>query len=194
VELTCTDSAGNHFCRRGEFVIADYGVEGSLIYAAGALIREEIRRAGTAVIHLDLAPDHEVDALTRKLSRPRGSRSLASHLQSRTGLKGVKTGLLWEFVPREQWEDAGRPRRGDKKSAHPPARPASNCRSDQQRRRRFLCRFGSGFDGKSRSRPLLRRGNARLGSANRWVSIDRLLCHRPRRRFGCAQMGGKTAP
>jgi uncharacterized flavoprotein (TIGR03862 family) len=105
VALRVADSEGNTFQRRGEFVIADYGVEGSLIYAAGALIREEIGRAGTAVVHLDLVPDFTLAALTRKLSRPRGSRSLSSHLQSRTGLKGVKTGLLWEFLPRPQWED-----------------------------------------------------------------------------------------
>ena len=41
--------------------------------------------------------------MLEEVSRPRGSRSLASHLKSRLGLQGVKAGLLHELLLRENW-------------------------------------------------------------------------------------------
>ncbi len=99
VILHFTDGQGVTFHRQGEFVITETGVEGSLIYAVSAQLREEIKRRGTAVIHLDLTPNQSQPRLQTRLSRPRGSRSLSSHLQSKVGLKGVKTGLLREIMP-----------------------------------------------------------------------------------------------
>jgi predicted flavoprotein YhiN len=60
---------------------------------------------GGAVLHLDLAPGWGLPRLIDELSRPRGSRSLSSHLQSRTGIKGVKAGLLREVLPAEEFAD-----------------------------------------------------------------------------------------
>ena len=90
------------FHQRGEFLITRYGVEGSLIYAASSHIRDALETGGPALIHLDLAPDYSPSQLLHKLSRPRGSRSLSSHLQKSLGIRGVKGGLLREFMP---WED-----------------------------------------------------------------------------------------
>jgi uncharacterized flavoprotein (TIGR03862 family) len=98
VVLTFTGLRGNIFHQQGEFVATETGFEGSLIYAGSALFREEIAVVGQAVIHLDLAPDFTLEQLVEKLSRPRGSRSLSSHLQRQTGIKGVKAGLLWEVA------------------------------------------------------------------------------------------------
>ena len=100
-----TDSAGGSFRRQGEFIVTESGVEGSLIYALSARLRDEIAATGSALIHLDLAPGHELPHLVEELSRPRGSRSLASHLQSRIGIKGVKAGLLREAVPEQDFAD-----------------------------------------------------------------------------------------
>lgn len=91
----------NGICKQGEFIITRDGVEGSLIYALSAHIRDEIEASGAATIHLDLAPDWSLEKITNRLSHPRGSRSISSHIEKSIGLKGVKTGLLWEFVPRE---------------------------------------------------------------------------------------------
>ncbi|MCA9924626.1 MAG: TIGR03862 family flavoprotein, partial [Anaerolineales bacterium] len=52
VILHFADSQGNLFQRQGECVVTETGIEGSLIYAASALIRDEIEVRGTAVIHL----------------------------------------------------------------------------------------------------------------------------------------------
>lgn len=90
-------------CKQGEFIVTKEGVEGSLIYALSAPIRDEIEKNGQAVIHLDLAPDWTREKLINRLALPRGSRSMGSHLEKTVAIKGVKAGLLWEFVPREDF-------------------------------------------------------------------------------------------
>ena len=96
------------FQGQGEFIVTKEGVEGGLIYSASAFIRDEIYANGTATVLLDLKPDRTLDWLTEKLSRPRGSRSLASYLEKTLGIKGVKAGLLREFVSKEDFTDAKR--------------------------------------------------------------------------------------
>ncbi len=96
------------FERQGEFVLSDYGIEGSLVYAASAAIRDAIARQGRASLTLDLLPDHDAARVLREVAHPRGARSLSSHLKSRLGLAGVKAALLHEVLPREALADAAR--------------------------------------------------------------------------------------
>ena len=91
--------------RQGEFIVTTSGVEGSLIYALSAPIRDEIERQGGALIHIDLLPDRTEAELAARLAQPRASRSMAHHLEKTIGIKGVKAGLLWEFVPRPDFEN-----------------------------------------------------------------------------------------
>ncbi|MBI5824671.1 MAG: TIGR03862 family flavoprotein [Chloroflexi bacterium] len=91
------------FHQQGEFIVTKEGVEGSLIYAVAALMRDEILANGSAVMRLDLAPDKTETQLIERLSKPRGSRSMASHLEKTVGVKGVKAGLLREFVPKDDF-------------------------------------------------------------------------------------------
>ena len=84
------------FDRRGEFVITDTGVEGSLVYAASAWLRDDLGH-GAARMVLDLLPDKTAEQVLTDVRWPRGSRSLSSHLKSRLGLDGVKMGLLHEL-------------------------------------------------------------------------------------------------
>jgi uncharacterized flavoprotein (TIGR03862 family) len=106
VSLNFTDSFGRSFTQQGEFVITEHGVEGSLIYAAGALLRDEITANGKAVFYLDLMPDWPYEKLVERLLRPRGTRSMASHLEKSVGIKGVKSALLWEFLPRDMFQQS----------------------------------------------------------------------------------------
>ena len=108
VVVTYTDSAGLTQRKKGEFLVTANGVEGSLIYALSAALRDEIAAKGSALIHLDLLPDKDLQCVINEISRPRGSRSLASHLQSRLGIKGVKSGLLRELVPKPDFAQAAR--------------------------------------------------------------------------------------
>ena len=91
--------------KQGECVITEHGIEGGLIYALSAGMRDEIERCGQAIMHLDLLPDWTTERVETEVSHPRGSRSLSSHLQSRLGLKGVKANLLREVLNAEQMHD-----------------------------------------------------------------------------------------
>lgn len=91
------------FRQQGEFIVTKEGVEGSLIYAASALLRDEIEARGKAVMTLDLAPNRSYEWLLEQLSKPRGSRTMTNHLEKTVNIKGVKAGLLREFVPKEDF-------------------------------------------------------------------------------------------
>jgi hypothetical protein len=86
----------------GECVITEHGIEGGLIYALSAALRDVIERNGTTTLYLDLLPDWSPQRVLAEVSHPRGSRSLSSHLHSRLGLKGVKANLLREVLSAEQ--------------------------------------------------------------------------------------------
>ncbi|HCI14609.1 MAG TPA: aminoacetone oxidase family FAD-binding enzyme [Gallionellaceae bacterium] len=91
--------------QRGECMVTEHGIEGGLIYALSAVLRDEIARAGYAVLLLDLLPDWSLERVQVEVAHPRGSRSLSSHLQSRLGLKGVKANLLREALSAEEMND-----------------------------------------------------------------------------------------
>ncbi|RZI92761.1 MAG: TIGR03862 family flavoprotein [Variovorax sp.] len=101
VAIAFTDSAGRSFSRKGEFVATATGVEGSLIYAASALLRDEIAAHGSATLTLDLLPDRSAEQVLAAVRHPRGARSLSSHLKSRLGIEGIKAGVLHEALTRE---------------------------------------------------------------------------------------------
>ncbi len=88
--------------RTGEFVATATGVEGSLIYAASALLRDQIAAQGHTTLELDLLPQWTYEQVLTKLQSPRGSKSLSSHLKARLGLEGIKTAVLYEFLSQEE--------------------------------------------------------------------------------------------
>ncbi|MBA4177815.1 MAG: aminoacetone oxidase family FAD-binding enzyme [Leptothrix sp. (in: Bacteria)] len=89
----------------GECVVTAGGVEGSLVYAVSALLRERIAARGEAVFHLDLLPQRSLAWVQAELAHPRGPRSLSTHLKTRLKLDGAKAGLLWELVPKDVQAD-----------------------------------------------------------------------------------------
>ena len=91
--------------QQGEFNITASGIEGGLVYALSALLRDQLTASGAAAMHLDLAPGRPLERLVADLSRPRGRDSLANHLRRRAGLEGVKAGLLRELLPLEVLND-----------------------------------------------------------------------------------------
>ena len=91
--------------RLGECVITASGIEGSLIYAWSAPIREAINQHGQATILIDLLPGKPVDKIAAALAKPRGSRSMSKHLHSQLGIDGVKAALLRELAPAECFND-----------------------------------------------------------------------------------------
>lgn len=98
VAMSLTTAQGQRFARKGEFVATATGVEGSLVYAASSLLRDDIIRTGSATFHLDLLPDLSAEKVLAEVSHPRGTRSLSSHLKSRLHLEGIKSALLHELL------------------------------------------------------------------------------------------------
>ena len=105
VKIAVKTSQGAEFARKGEFVATTTGVEGSLVYAASSLLRDEIIRTGSATFHLDLLPDMSAEKVLAEVRHPRGTRSLSSHLKSRLHIDGIKAGILYEVLSKEAMAD-----------------------------------------------------------------------------------------
>lgn len=105
VALRFSDAAGHVHQRKGELMLSDTGVEGSLVYALSARLRDTIAAQGLATLELDLAPDKPLQRVIAEVAHPRGARSLSSHLQSRAGIKGLKMALLREILSMAQLND-----------------------------------------------------------------------------------------
>ena len=106
VVISYTDTKGISHQKQGEFLITTSGVEGSLIYAISASLRDTISTAGEVTIYVDLLPHKDTQQVISEIAHPRGSRSMSSHLQSRLGIKGIKAGLLRELVSKQDFSNA----------------------------------------------------------------------------------------
>lgn len=93
--------------RLGECVLTQTGVEGSLVYALSAQIREAINQSGSACVEIDLLPGKGLAEVHKALGKPRGSRSMSKHLHSQLGIDGVKAALLRELAPAQAFADPG---------------------------------------------------------------------------------------
>ena len=102
-----SDGTGWH-ALQGECVATATGIEGSLVYALSAPLREAIERDGQTTLWLDIAPGRDLARLQRDLARPRGGRSASEHLRRQTGLTGVKAALLHEVLGRGGLDDPAR--------------------------------------------------------------------------------------
>jgi uncharacterized flavoprotein (TIGR03862 family) len=105
IAITFTDVDNKVHNRQGEALLTETGLEGSLIYALSAAIRERILADGDVTITLDLVPGLTLERVIAEVTRPRGSRSMASHLHGRIGIGGVKLALLHEILSKEQFAD-----------------------------------------------------------------------------------------
>ncbi len=108
VAISVTTAQGQHFQRKGEFVATRTGLEGSLIYAASHLLRDEIIRSGSAQLQLDLLPGMPLEKVLAEVAHPRGARSLSSHLKSRLSIDGIKSAILYELLSKDVLSDAAR--------------------------------------------------------------------------------------
>jgi len=91
--------------RQGEFVLSEYGIEGSLIYAIGADLREQIAAQGEAMLRLDLVPGYTETVLAERLAAPRGKHSIGDWLRRRAGLDPAKCALVFELAGKSTLAD-----------------------------------------------------------------------------------------
>ena len=105
VAIAVVDEHGVAHRQQGEFVVTKTGIEGSLVYAFSAGLRDAIAAHGHAMLRLDLLPQHSREQVLAETRRPRGTRSLSTHLKSRLNIGGVKMALLHELLPPHHLND-----------------------------------------------------------------------------------------
>jgi uncharacterized flavoprotein (TIGR03862 family) len=93
---------------RGDCVVTAYGLEGGPVFALSRPIRDAVARDGAATVSVDLIPDvGEADA-ARRLRRPRGKNSAATHLKRTLSIGGVKALVLREGADPATFADPDR--------------------------------------------------------------------------------------
>ncbi|MEF9978327.1 MAG: TIGR03862 family flavoprotein [Thermomonas sp.] len=102
------DAAGVEHALQGECVLTETGIEGSLIYAIAADLRDAIARDGETILHLDLVPGRTLERLRADLDKPRNGRSLSEHLRRHAGIDGAKVALLHEILDKPALQDMAR--------------------------------------------------------------------------------------
>lgn len=80
----------------GEFVVTQHGVEGSLIYAHAAAMRDGFQDGEKPVLLVDLTPGRTEQRLLKDLERHPRKDSLSNRLRKAVGLSPVKIALLRE--------------------------------------------------------------------------------------------------
>lgn len=94
----------HNFLHKGEMVITKQGIEGGVVYALSAYLREVIKKDGKAVLNIDLRPEMSVLELAKKLPI-RGKQSLSNYLR-KAGFSSVVGTLLNELFPASQLKEA----------------------------------------------------------------------------------------
>ena len=102
--VAATSAAG---VTQGEFVVTRTGIEGSLVYAHSAALRDALEAGGEAVWTLDLAPGRDAARLARDFEKAGRKASFANKLR-KAGLDGVKAALVREFSTETERNDASR--------------------------------------------------------------------------------------
>ncbi len=97
VKSTITISPAGAF--QGEFVVTKHGIEGSVVYAHSAALRDRLELTGKASLTVDLAPGRTVERLSRDLAKLGRKESFANRMRKAAGLSAVKVGLLREIFP-----------------------------------------------------------------------------------------------
>ena len=103
--VTATSDAGTI---KGEFVVSRHGVEGSLVYAHAASLRDRLASDGKASLIIDLAPGRTPDRLRRDLARQDAKASVSTRLRKAAGIEGVKAAMLRELTTDAERSDPER--------------------------------------------------------------------------------------
>lgn len=83
----------------GEFVVNRWGVEGGLVYAHAAALRDQLLAGEAATLTVDLVPGRSHERLAADLARQPSKLSFSNRLRKGAGLDPVKVSLLRECNP-----------------------------------------------------------------------------------------------
>jgi uncharacterized flavoprotein (TIGR03862 family) len=96
--LTVTDQQQRIWKKRGEFIISNYGIEGSAVYALSAPIRDILLSGKTATLNIDLASERHPQEIETLLSHKRKGMSLGNVLRKKLNLTAAEVALLHECL------------------------------------------------------------------------------------------------
>ncbi|WP_430462618.1 NAD(P)/FAD-dependent oxidoreductase [Thalassolituus sp. LLYu03] len=100
VHLSMTTLSGGTESKTGEFIVSDYGIEGSLVYALSAPLREVmLNNPAAARLTLDWLPHTGVEQVVAKLAQPRKGMSFSNVLRKKLNLPAITNALLKECCP-----------------------------------------------------------------------------------------------
>lgn len=100
IRVGLTDINGNEESRTGEFIVSQYGIEGSLIYALSAPLRDLLNnQPNQASIWIDWLPHSSIDQVITKLQQPRKGMSFSNVLRKKLNLPAITNALLKECYP-----------------------------------------------------------------------------------------------
>jgi uncharacterized flavoprotein (TIGR03862 family) len=98
VQLSCFDQQGALHSIRSEAIIANFGIEGTGVYALSSYMRQQIEKSGTAELWIDLLPDHSHEKIVSLLSKERQKNSMSNFLRKQLHLSPIKLALLRELT------------------------------------------------------------------------------------------------
>ncbi|HEX4870792.1 MAG TPA: TIGR03862 family flavoprotein [Nevskiaceae bacterium] len=96
VVLHWRDPRGEPRQRQGECVLSEQGLEGGVLYAASADLRQQLRAEGEARIWLDLCPGRTAEQIRSRLASADPRRSLGERLRRGLHLDAAKCALFFE--------------------------------------------------------------------------------------------------
>jgi uncharacterized flavoprotein (TIGR03862 family) len=105
VSVGCYDAKGQFHSIRSEAVIANFGIEGTGVYALSSYLREKIVVEGSVELMIDLLPDFSLEKIMSLLSKDRQKNSMTNFLRKQLNLSPVKLALLRELTDKDLWSD-----------------------------------------------------------------------------------------
>ena len=106
ISLGCYDLKGQFHSLRSEAIIANFGIEGTGVYALSSYLREKIELEGSVELMIDLLPDFSLERITSLLSKDRQKNSMTNFLRKQLNLSPIKLALLRELTDKDLWSDA----------------------------------------------------------------------------------------
>lgn len=104
VAFTFTLADGKVVTKKGECIVTQDGMEGSLIYAFSKYLRDGINECGQSSLLMDFLPLQSEEQIIKKLRHTKPKESFSKYLKRTLGITGVKAVLLHESFPKDAFQ------------------------------------------------------------------------------------------
>lgn len=101
IELIFTDNNGKKWQKKGEFIISEYGIEGSAVYALSAPLRDMLQLGKSVKLYVDLLPHYTLQQLQTIFVSKQKSMSLGNFLRKKLKLTASAVALIHECTAKE---------------------------------------------------------------------------------------------